>query len=218
MREIARTLQKPLLLCGIIASLLYFCTDIIAGILWEGYSLIHQAVSELSAIGSPTRSFVVPLYLAYDVLLIAFGLGVYKHNQKRAMHITAGLLVGLGVVGFVGTPFPLQLGAAEAAFANILHSIIAGVTVLLYLLAMGFGAFACGKRFRLYSLGTIVTLIVVGSVSSLMAGAQISAQGWTTPPQWFGLIERISVYGAILWVMVLAIVLLRAEKSCAVQQ
>jgi hypothetical protein len=57
-----------------------------------------------------------------------------------------------------------------------------------------------------------VTLIVVGSVSALMAGAGISVQGWTTPPQWFRLIERISVYGSTLWVMVLALVLWRAEK------
>jgi len=205
--------MKLLLICGILAPVLYFCTDILGGMLWQGYSFVNQAVSELSAISSPTRSFVVPLYLVYDGLLIAFGFGVYGFSQKRAMRVTGGLLVGLGVVGFAGTPFPLQLGVAEAAFGNTMHSVIAGLTVILYLLAMGFGAFACGKRFRLYSFGTIVTLIVVGSVSALMAGAEISARGWTAPPQWFGLIERVSVYGSILWVMVLAIVLWREEKG-----
>ncbi len=206
-------MQKLLLICGMLASPLYFCTDILGGILWRGYSFVDQAVSELSAINSPTRSFVVPLYLVYDVLLSAFGLGVYGFSQKRVMLVTGGLLVGLGVVGFAGTPFPLQLGVVEATFGNTMHSAIAGLTVILYLLAMGFGAFARGKRFRLYSFGTIVTLIVVGSVSALMAGAEISVQGWTTPPKWFGLIERISVYGSTLWVMVRAIVLWRAENG-----
>lgn len=175
-----------MLICGIFAPLLYFCTDILGGMLWQGYSFLHQAVSELSAVDSPVKSFVVVLYLAFDGLLIAFGLGIYGYDQKRATRVTAGMLVGLGVVGFVGTPFPLQLGAAGSSLTNAMHSVISAVTVIMYLLAMGFGAFAFGRRFRLYSLGTIVTLVVMGSVSALMASAQISAQGWTTPPQWFG--------------------------------
>ncbi len=211
MVETARMLRNLLLICGILSSLLYVGTDILAGTLWEGYSFTDQAVSELSAIGAPTRPLVVPLYLAYDVLMIAFGLGVWGYSRKRALRFTGGLLVGIGAVGLVGVPFPLHLGEAEATFTNTMHSIIAGVTVLLFLLAMGFGAFACGKRFRLYSIGTLLTLIVLGAVSGFMAGAQITVQGFTTPPQWFGAIERITIYGSTLWVVVLAIVLLRAR-------
>jgi hypothetical membrane protein len=74
--ETARMARNLLLICGILSSLLYVGTDILAGMLWEGYSFTHQAVSELSAIGAPTRPLVVPLYFVYDVLMIAFGLGV----------------------------------------------------------------------------------------------------------------------------------------------
>ena len=213
MVETARMLRNPLLICGILSSLLYVGTDILAGTLWEGYSFTHQAVSELSGIGAPTRPLVVPLYITYDVLMIAFGLGVWGYSRKRALRFIGGLLVGIGAVGLVGVPFPPHLGAAEATFTNTMHSVIAGVQGLLYLLAMGFGAIACGKRFRLYSIGTLLTLIVVGAVIGFMAGAQITQQGFTAPPQWFGLIERMDVYGSMLWVLVLAIVLLRAEKG-----
>ena len=184
-----------------------------SGLLWEGYSFAHQAVSELSAIGSPVRLIIVPLYLLCGVFSLAFALGVYRFSKKRSVRVTGSLLIGLGTVGFVGILFPLQLGTTEATFSNTMHSAIAGLTVILYLLAMGFGAFSRGKRFRIYSFGTIVTLIVVGSLSAFMAGAEISVQGWTTPPLWFGLIERISVYGTTLWVMLLSAVLWRAEKS-----
>ncbi|MFA5102297.1 MAG: DUF998 domain-containing protein, partial [Candidatus Thermoplasmatota archaeon] len=122
--------------------MLYFCTDILAGMLWEGYNFLDQAVSELSAVGAPTRSLVVVLLLVYDVLLIAFGGGVWTYSRKRALRITGGLLIGIGVLGFVGVPFPLQLGAPEATFANIIHSLLAGIVVLFFLLAIGFGAFA----------------------------------------------------------------------------
>lgn len=121
-------------------------------------------------------------------------------------------MVTNGALGFIGVPFPLQLGVAEATFTNITHSIIAGMNGFLSLLAMGFGAFACGKRFRLYSIGTLLTLIVIGAVSVFMAGADITQHGFTAPPQWFGLIERIDIYGSMLWVAVLAFVLLRAKK------
>jgi len=205
-------LRKLLLFCGILSSLLYVAADTLAGTLWEGYSFTNQAVSELSAIGAPTRPLVVPLYLAYDVLTIAFGLGVWGYSRKRTLRFIGGLLVGIGAVGFVGVPFPLQLGVARATFTNTMHSILVGVQGLLYLLAMGFGVFARGKRFRLYSIGTLLTLIVLGAVSGLMAGSDITQHGFTAPPQWFGLIERIDIYGSMLWVAVLAIVLLRAEK------
>ena len=63
MVETAR-IRRLLLICGILASLLWIGTDIVAGVLWEGYSFVDQAVSELSAIGAPTRPLVVPLLLA----------------------------------------------------------------------------------------------------------------------------------------------------------
>jgi len=205
--------ERPhVLICGILSSLLYVGTDILTGTLWKGYSFTHQAVSELSAIDAPTRPLVVPLYLVYDVLTISFGLGVWRYSQQRALRFIAGLLVGIGAIGFMGVPFPLQLGVAEATFTNTMHSIIAGAQGLLYLLAMGLGVFACGKRFRLYSIGTLLALIVVGAVMGFMAGSDITVQGFTAPPQWFGLIERIDIYGSMLWVAVLSIVLLRAKK------
>lgn len=207
MAETAGRLRKLLLICGILASVLYFGTDILASWLWKGYSFTNQAVSELSAIGAPTRPLVVPLYFVYDVLTIAFGLGLLAYSRKHALRFIGGLLVGIGVVGFLGVPFPLQLGVVEATFTNTMHSIISGVQGLSYLVAMGVGVFACGKRFRLYSIGTLLTLIVVGAVMGLMAGTNITAQGFTAPPQWFGLIERIDIYGSMLWVAVLAIVL-----------
>jgi hypothetical protein len=146
--------------------------------------------------------------------VIAFGLGVWGYSRKRAQRFTGGLLVGYAVVGLVQVSFfPMHLRGAEATFTDTMHSILAGVTVLLILLAMGFGAIAYGKRFRLYSIGTLLTLLVLGAVLGFVGGAQIAAQGFIAPPQWFGVIERITVYGFLLWVLVLAIVLLRAEKG-----
>ena len=69
-------LKKILLICGIVSSLVYISTDIIAAMSLEGYSYINSAVSELTAIGAPTRLFVIPIYIVYNALMIAFGIGV----------------------------------------------------------------------------------------------------------------------------------------------
>jgi preprotein translocase subunit SecG len=144
------------------------------------------------------------------VLFIAFALGVWgAASRKRALRFIGGLLVGLGVINFVAIFTPEHLGEAAATLANTIHITLAGVTSLLILLQIGSGAFAFGKRFRLYSVGTLLTLLVVGALAG-QSGAQIVA-GQPTP--WFGVTERILIYGYMLWVAVLAVVLLQAEKG-----
>jgi hypothetical protein len=203
-------LKKVLLICGILSSLLYVGTDILAGTLYPGYSFSNQAISELSAIGSPTRPLVAPILTIYIVLLIAFGLGVWRSaGRNRALRVTGGLWIVIGLIGLAWTPFPMHLGEPVSSLANTIHSIFAGVQVLSTLLAIGFGAVACRNWFRFYSIGTILTLLAAGVVGFGLA----AAQGGIAPPQWFGVIERINVYGYLLWVAVLAVVLLRMEKG-----
>ena len=48
--------ERTLLVCGILSSLLYVAMTIFVAMQWEGYSSISQTISELSAIGAPTRS------------------------------------------------------------------------------------------------------------------------------------------------------------------
>jgi len=203
-------LKKVLLICGILASLLYVSTDILAGMLWEGYSFTDQAISELSAIGVPTRPLVVPLLTIYVVLVIAFGLGVWRSaGRNRALRVTGGLLIIIGLIGLAWTPFPMHLGEPVSSLANIMHSIFAGIQVLFILLATGFGAVAYRNWFRFYSIGTILALLLTGVVAFGLAAA---GQNPLTPP-WFGVIERINVYGYLLWQVMLAIIILRAEKE-----
>jgi len=207
----ASKLRKVLLICGIVSSLLYFSMDIVAGLLTEGYSFTTQAISELSAIGAPATPMWVPLGFVYAALLIAFGVGVWviAGGQRRALRVIGVLLITLAVVGSL--PFPMHMRGDEKTFTDTMHLVIYGLIVPpLLMLSMGFGAVAYkGKKrwFSLYSVGTIVTLLVVGTLTGLSA-VQIDAQQ-ATP--WVGVTERILVHGSMLWIAVLAIVLLREE-------
>ena len=197
-----------------LAPMLWVGTDILAGMLWKGYSFISQAISELSAVGAPTRPLVAPLIVVYLVLVIAFGLGVWRYaSRNRALHVTGGLLIVSGLLGLASTPFSMHLGEAVSSPANTMHSIFAGVGVIFFLLIIGFGAVAYRNWFRFYSIGTLLTLLVAGVVSFGLA----AAQGGIAPPQWFGLIERINAYGYMLWMAVLSIVLLREEERTSTE-
>jgi len=46
--------RKILLVCGILASLLYVAMNVIGAMMYDGYSSVSQTVSELSAIGAPS--------------------------------------------------------------------------------------------------------------------------------------------------------------------
>jgi hypothetical protein len=65
-----------------------------------------------------------------------------------------------------------------------------------------------GRRFRWYSIGTIVTI----AVFVVLAGQQGGRPEANLPTPWIGLEERISAYAFALWVAVLAIGLLRRAQ------
>jgi hypothetical protein len=206
------TLVREILLAlGIVGPLFYLATDVFVGTRWEGYSFAGQAVSELFAIGAPTRPLAVLFFVAYGVLAIAFGAGVWASaGRKRALRVVGGALVGKEVFGIVATVFaPMHMRGAEATLSDTWHGNLTIVGVLCYLLAMGFGATAFGKRFRLYSIGTVLLLVVGG----ILAGTQFDRIPANLPTPWMGAWERFNIYATMLWISVLAISLLRAKAE-----
>jgi len=206
-------IRKVLLVCGILSSLLY--AVMIGAIQFEGYSFTSQTVSELSAIGAPTRPLWIPLGITYQVLMIAFGLGVWvSAGHKRALRVVACLmLINYGVASFLW-PFASMhqremLAAGGGTQSDTLHILLATATVLFNLSAIGFGAAAFGKRFRFYSIVTILILLVFGALTGL-AAPRVETN---LPTPWVGVWERINILGFLLWVVVLAIILLRSEKE-----
>jgi hypothetical membrane protein len=202
------TLTKALLLCGIVSSVLYVGTEVFASMIYPGYSYTAQMVSELGAIGAPTRSLWMTMSMLYNPLVVAFGVGVWKMaGNKRPLRITGILLVAYGFVSGAGPFVPMHMRGAEGSLTDYLHIICTIGMVALMLLFVGFGANASGKGFRVYSIATIVALVVGGALAGV-AGGQMAAGG-ATP--WFGILERVNIYGEMLWVLMLSVTLLRGR-------
>ena len=203
-------LRKVLLACGFASSLLYVAMNIIGALTYEGYSSISQTVSELSAIGAPSRPLWVPLGIIYNLLLIAFGIGVWKSaGSKRALRVVGGLLIAYAVFGLAWPPMHQRtvLGAGGGSLTDTLHIVWSVVSVLGMFAFIGFGATAFGRRFRLYSVATILVLLVFGVVTG-MQGPQIGAN---LPTPLIGVWERIDISAYLLWIAVLSIALIRAQ-------
>lgn len=203
-------MRKTLLVCGILAPLIYALMDVTSVMMYPGYSFNSQTVSELSAIGAPTRLFWIVLSFVFNPLLIAFGVGVWQSAvRKRFLRITGILLTLWGWLGFAWLFFPMNMRGAIGSSTDTGHLVLAGVTVLLMTLFIMFGSGATGKWFRIYSVLTILTMLGFGAVVAVHA-PQVAAN---TPTPWMGVMERVSVYSAMLWVLVLASVLLRVSKE-----
>lgn len=210
-----KTVRKVLLFCGILSSLVYIGADILAASRWKEYSYTDQMVSELMAIDAPTRPLLVELFSVHNALAIAFGIGVWlSAGQKRSLRITGGLLVAYGIVGQLALLFaPMHLRGTEAlakgSLTDTMHIVATMVLSVLTVLYMGFGSTARGKAFRLYSIATILILMVFG----VLTGMQGSRVGAGLPTPWFGITERVDIYSSMLWMLVLGVVLLQAERE-----
>lgn len=205
--------RKALLVCGILSSVLYVGTDVLAAI-WYGdyHSFTSRAISELGAIGAPTKQLVDSLMIVYDLLLVAFGVAVWRSpGRKRALHLVGGALIGIATVGRV-TP-SMNLRGTGNISDDLPHIALTGLTVLFILLAIGSGASLYGRRFRLYSFGTLLTVLLFGAWTGF-EGGRIAAQ---QPTPWLGLTERICIGAYLLWVLMLAVTLLRAPKKSPLQ-
>jgi hypothetical protein len=92
---------------------------------------------------------------------------------------------------------------------DVLHIVLTAVLVLLIVIAVGFGAAAFGRRFRIYSIATLASVVIFGA----LAGSQAAAIAADQPTPWLGLEERINIFSFMLWVLVLAGILLRVPEE-----
>ena len=202
--------RKLLLLCGVISSILYLAAiDLIAPLLHPEYhDYTSQMVSELMAVGAPTRSLLVWLFLPYNLLLFAFAIGVWvSAGNSRAGRFTVGSLSGFAVVSTVGLLLtPMDVRGTVGSQRDPLHIACTIVMSIFIVSAIASGAFLQGRRFRRYSFATITTVIVFGALAGLLARPLAEQQ----PTPWLGLAERVNIYATMVWVAVLAAALRRA--------
>jgi hypothetical protein len=196
--------RKVLLGCGVLSSILYVGSEVYAWTQYPGYSPISQGFSELLAEGAPTRPFMVAVAGApYNLLVAALGVGVWMSAGRSVIaRITGALLLLYALISYLGgTVFQMDTRDVEGSVRTMVHERATAVMVVSMLLAMAAGAFVHGARFRIYSLATLMTVIVFAGLTF----QQVTVLAAREPAPYLGLIERVNIYAWMLWVAVLSI-------------
>jgi hypothetical protein len=202
-------LRKGALICGILSSVLYVAVNIIVPAQWPEYSSMSFTVSELSAVHAPTRFLWNVLCTPYTLLMLAFAWGVWKLSEgNKRLRIAGKLLMVYSSLGLLWPFAPMHLRETLAAgggtFSDTMHLTLATITEIIYLFALGFAAAALDRKFRIYSIITLILLSIFGTLTFLEA-PNVSKN---LPTPFIGLWERINIGLFLQWVIVLALILL----------
>jgi hypothetical protein len=202
------------LLCGVASSVLYAAMCLFVPVGSPGYDHASRVISELSAVGAPTRPLWIARGMIYTVLVIGFGRGVYMAGaDNRRLRIAGILIAAYGALGFLWPFAPMHAREVTAAgggdVRDVLHIALGAATEIIYLLALGFAAAALGTAFRVYSIASFVVLFVFGILIFLDA----PGVGANRPTPLVGVWERINMGVFLVWMIVLALVLLARNRS-----
>src|SRR5688572_2786182 len=118
-------LRKLLLGCGAISSALYLLTiDVGAALRYPDYHAYKsQMVSEMIAVGSPTRPLMIASGVAYHALIFAFSFGVWMSARGRqSVRLTSAALAGYGVMSVAGLfMFPMDVRGTVDSPRDVPH-------------------------------------------------------------------------------------------------
>jgi len=206
---------SALLVCGTLSSLWYLVLNIISPMLYEGYSVLSQAPSELSALGAPTRIGWDLAVLLYPLLFSAFGWGILQSGSgSRSLRFVGILILIYSILNFYWPPMHRRevIAAGGGTLTDTLHLVYASMTVIFMMLLMGFGAAALGKKFRAYTAASFLVFILFGALT-FKESSNLEAN---LPTPFMGLWERINIATFMCWVIVFSFALLR-RKDHSVQ-
>lgn len=206
------TMFKALLYCGILSSLWYTFMNLFVPLHYSGYSSTSLTVSELSAIGAPTRILWVLLGTMYSLFYAAFGWGVlHVSGNNKKLKILAAFIIGYSIVNLYWPPMHTReaIAAGEKSLSDTLHIVWTVVTMLLFVCTMGYGAAAFGKTFRIYTIVSIILIMTFG----ILTGLDAQSLEANLPTPMMGLWERISQYVFFLWIIILSMQLLKKNAT-----
>ena len=187
--------------CRSLGMVFYLLHDVIGAANYPGYQWMRQAVSDLTATDAP--SFIIARSLSgihgiFIGICCAF-LCVMVMNAVKSLKIGIYLLTAMHGISAVGySLFPLSSSGYDGSMQSFLHVYVVTVLVVLLsiisLILIAVGSFRDGKR----ALGILASVTFI----CMLFGAVGSK---TLPKEIFGIVERFSTYGIIVFTGILGI-------------
>ena len=207
-------LLKIMGLTGLISLLSYTAAVVFSPLDFPGYDWMSQAVSDLSADSAPSLELWNRLSAFYGVCntLCVTCAAVYVHDSKvpgRLLRIGIYLFAVMNWISSIGyRMFPLSDSGKEIeTFQEKMHIVVTAAVVglsiasLVIIIIAGFGKKAHQKGLAIWAAAAL-TMMFVGAIG----------QG-IVPKDYFGIVERFSVFAAVGFNAVLGIYLFRGFGS-----
>lgn len=200
-------------LFGAFAVLIYVLHVWVGGRLWEGYSHLHQPISDLTAIGAPDRVLLTGMTFLYGLLTIVFAASAYvfiKRFAPRISRIGVILLLAMYVISITYNLFPQDMPGAPVTFRGVMHLVVTALIIPLTIAApimIGFGLRKVEgfRKYGNYSVATGIIIFIAGGTAAIFFVNQLP---------YFGLVERINIGVLQLWMLVTSIKLFMMKQSC----
>ena len=199
-------------IAGIAAAVVYAGATLAGSVLDPGYSQVRQHVSDLTATGAPSWAALAPAYALYNLLALAFGIGVYLASTRTLLFklglaaLALNVFAGLMMVSW----FREDAGGVPATFAGSGHLVFAGVSSLTIVAGSILYGFAF-RRTALWRPLSGFSFAIAGGFLVLGPLAVIATAGGSPLA---GLAERGPIGLFIVWITVLGIhALARAART-----
>lgn len=188
-----KTLTQKLGLLGIASLLSYTAAVIFSPLDYPGYNWMAQAVSDLSAANAPSLALwnqLSAFYNACEVVcatIVCIGIQGRKTKLLRTGIYLFTIMEWVSAVGY--RMFPLSDSGYAGAFQDVMHMVVTAVVVLLSIVSLTLIIIAGvkDKACRSYGIcaGIALAMMLVGAL-----GMKI------VPAEYFGIVERFSVFAA----------------------
>lgn len=188
-----KTLVQRLGLLGVVSFLSYTAAVVFAPLAYPDYRWTAQAVSDLSAANAPSLALWNQLSAFYNVCevvcatVVCIGIQGQKTRRLRAGVYLFAIMEWISAIGY--RMFPLSDSGYAGAFQDVMHMVVTALVVLLSIVSLSviISAGLKDKSCRSYGVCAAIALgmMLVGAM-----GMKI------VPAQYFGVVERFSVFAA----------------------
>ena len=188
-----KSLIQKLGLLGVVSFISYAAAVVFAPLAYPGYNWMAQAVSDLSAANAPSLMLWNQLSALYNVCevvcatVVCIGIRGQKTRLLRTGIYLFAVMEWISAVGY--RMFPLSDSGYAGAFQDVMHMAVTALVVLLSVVSL-IVIIAAGvkdRSCRSYGVCAAVALamMLVGAM-----GMKI------VPAEYFGVVERFSVFAA----------------------
>ena len=191
-------MKRSYLITGIASPAVYAFTVFLGGVLWQDYSHVNQAISELTATGAPFRLTLNILFTISLILAVIFAVNALRFVRqfnKKVLTAGMGALLTVTTLSLLWAFFPMDPHGAEPTTAGIIHLVLAGIVSPLTIISpvlvwVGFRKIADFQGYAVYSLLSAILIFVTGILTVF------SAQSGAT---FFGVYERLTIGSYQQW-------------------